>query len=81
MKLIGSKQQLCMGGWLLAALALAGINGFGFLSLESKPLPVSSMAVSSLRQKLALLESRLADNVLNALGQEDRKSTRLNSSH
>ena len=72
MKLFGSKQQLCMGGWVLAALTLAGINGFEFVSLESKPLQGSSVAISSLRQKMALLESRLADKVMNAFGQDGK---------
>lgn len=62
MKLVGGKQQLCTAGWTLAALVLVAINGFGFLGLESRPLQGNSPAVSSLRQKLARLESRLAEN-------------------
>ena len=69
MKLVGSIQQLCTAGWIMAALVLVTINGFGFLGLESEPLRGSTPAISSLRQKLARLESRLAENTKNAFGQ------------
>ena len=51
MKLVGSKQQLCTAGWIMAGLVLVTINGFGFLGLESEPLRGSTPAISSLRQK------------------------------
>lgn len=70
MKLVGSRQQLCTAGWIAAALVLVAINGFGFLGLESEPLRGDSMAVASLRQKLARLENRLAENARSAFGEE-----------
>ena len=66
MKLVGSKQKACICGWLLAALAIAGVNGYGFIALESKPLQASSATIVSLRQKFARLESRLAENAARA---------------
>ncbi|MDA8138049.1 MAG: hypothetical protein M0036_05280 [Desulfobacteraceae bacterium] len=57
MKNFGGKQRLYMGGWVLAALALIGLNGFSYMTLESKPLQGSSVAIRNLRQKLTRLGS------------------------
>jgi len=70
MKPFASKQRLCIGGWVLAALALIGLNGFGYLALESKPLQGSSVALRSLRQNLARLDGVWTNDLLNALDRE-----------
>lgn len=52
MKISGSRQRLCMGGWLFAALVLLGLNASQFMSLEQQPLVGYSPTVKALQSKL-----------------------------
>ncbi len=51
------KQQLCMAGWLLAAILLVSINGLAFISLEDTALDGEPANLRLLRSQLAMLES------------------------
>jgi hypothetical protein len=52
MKISGSRQRLCMGGWFLAALLLLGLNASQFMSLEQQPLVGYSQTVKTLQSGL-----------------------------
>jgi hypothetical protein len=54
----GNLQRRCHGGWLLAALILISINGFGFLSIEGQTMEGYSPLIKSLQQKLTQLENQ-----------------------
>jgi hypothetical protein len=60
MNISSSRRRLCVGGWILAALVLAGVNGWAWLSLESQALVGNSPTIKSLQQKLARLQAAKA---------------------
>lgn len=64
MKTFGGRQRLCVAGWVMAALLIVVINGHAFMALEGKPLEGSSMAIKSLRVKIARLDGVLSGNRL-----------------
>lgn len=71
MKHYGSIQRLCMGGWLLAAVILAWVNGLYFMALESEPVKGDPATIRALRMKLSRLESVAADSAQHLIGQDD----------
>ena len=60
MKLTGSRQRVCLGGWLLAALLLLGLNAYRFMSLEQQPLVGYSQTIKILHVKLQQFDRTLA---------------------
>ncbi|MFZ1986771.1 MAG: hypothetical protein WAU91_20335 [Desulfatitalea sp.] len=71
MKHFGSIQRLCMGGWLLAAVILAWVNGLYFMALENEPMKGDPAAIRALRMKLSRLEGVAADSARYLIGQDD----------
>lgn len=63
MKISGSRQRLCTGGWFLAALVLLGLNASQFMSLEQQPLVGYSQTVKMLQIKLQDFDKLLATGV------------------
>ncbi len=63
MKISGSRQRLCYGGWLLGALILLGLNAFEFMSLEQQPLVGHSQTIRMLQSKLREFDKALATGV------------------
>jgi hypothetical protein len=63
MKISGSRQRLCMGGWFLAALVLLGLNASRFMSLEQQPLVGYSQTVKGLQSKLQDFDKMVATGV------------------
>jgi hypothetical protein len=63
MKISGSKQQMYIGGWLLAALVLLGLNASRFMSLEQQPLVGYSQTVKSLQSQLRAFDKMAATGV------------------
>jgi hypothetical protein len=57
MIIFSNMQRLCHGGWILAALVLMVLNGFGFLSIEGQTVKGHSPLIKSLQQKLVRLEN------------------------
>ena len=63
MKITGSKQRLCLGGWFLAALIVVALNAYHFMSLEQQPLMGNSPTVKLLQAKLQQFDRTLATGV------------------
>ena len=63
MKITGSRQRLCLGGWLLAALVVIALNVFRFMVLEHQPLVGNSPTVKLLQTKLQQFDRTLAAGV------------------
>jgi hypothetical protein len=64
MNIAGSRQRLCLGGWFLAALLLAGWNAYGFMSLEQQPLVGYSPTIKMLRADLQQFDDSLGAGLL-----------------
>jgi hypothetical protein len=62
MKISGSRQQMYMGGWLLAALVLLGLNASRFMSLEQSLVGYSQTA-KALQSKLHEFDKLVATGV------------------
>jgi hypothetical protein len=71
MRISGSRQQLYMGGWLLAALVLLGLNASRFMSLEQQPLVGYPPAVKALQSQLQLFDKMAAAGVFAVKDQLD----------
>ena len=71
MKISGSRQRLCMGGWFLAALVLLGLNASQFMSLEQQPLVGYSQTVKTLHSKLQDFDKMAAAGVFSVKDQFD----------
>jgi hypothetical protein len=56
---LGSSKRLCIGGWILAALILLGINGFALASLFSPPVTGRSKETRLASQKWFRFENKL----------------------
>jgi hypothetical protein len=69
MKISGSRQQLCMGGWFLAALVLLGLNVSRFVSLEHQPLVGYSQTVKTLHSGLQDFDKMVATGVFSLKNQ------------
>lgn len=69
MKITGSKQRACMGGWLLAALLLAGVNAHQYMSMADQPLMGYSQTIKLLQANLHLLDNSLADGLFSTASQ------------
>lgn len=74
MRLWGNYRRLCLSGWLVAALFVAGANGFHLMTLENQQMVGHSPTIKALRTNLAQWEStvpapswRPDDSRLNAL--------------
>jgi hypothetical protein len=63
MKIFGSRQRLCMGGWFLTALVLLGLNASQFMSLEQQPLVGYSQTVKALQSRLRDFDKMAAAGV------------------
>jgi hypothetical protein len=63
MKISGGRQRLCMGGWILAALVVLGLNLFQFMSLEQQPLVGYSQTVKVLQAQLREFDNAAATGV------------------
>lgn len=63
MKISGSRQRLCMGGWFLGALVLLGLNASPFMSLQQQPLVGYSQTVKALQSKLQDFDKMVATGV------------------
>ncbi len=61
MKLVGSKQRLCLSGWVLAALLMIFVNWVNYASMESTELKGYSGTIKALRHKLNRLETIMAE--------------------
>lgn len=59
MTLWGNGRRLCVGGWLLAALLLIGVNGYHLLTLQNAQLVGHSPTIKTLRTQLMAWESAL----------------------
>ena len=60
MILTGSKQRVCIGGWVLAALLLAGLNAYQFMALEQQPLMGYSQTIKMLQVAFRQFDTTLA---------------------
>ena len=67
----GNVQRWCHGGWVLAALILISINGFGFLSIEGQTVEGYSPLIKSLQQKLTQLENERSVQKTIAMGNNE----------
>jgi hypothetical protein len=67
----GNVQRWCHGGWVLAALILISINGFGFLSIEGQTVEGYSPLIKSLQQKLTQLENQPSVQKVIAMGNNE----------
>ena len=63
MKIKGSRQRLCIGGWILAALIVLGLNTYQFISLEQQPLVGYSQTVKVLQAQLRDFDTAAATGV------------------
>ena len=63
MKLAGNKQRACIGGWLLAALLLIGLNAGQLMSLADQPLIGYSPTIKALRSGLQQFDSNWVGHV------------------
>ncbi len=63
MKISGSRQRLCVGGWFLAALLLFGLNASRFMSLEHQPLVGYSRTIKALQSRLQDFDKMAATGV------------------
>lgn len=64
MIIAGNKQRACMGGWLLAALLMLGINANQLMSLANQPLVGYSQTIKSLKTRLQQFDNTLVDGVV-----------------
>jgi hypothetical protein len=55
---IGTRKRLCIGGWILAALLLVGVNGFKLMSFFNPELPGQSRNVKEAMKKWRQIENR-----------------------
>lgn len=60
MKITGSKQRLCCGAWLLAALLIGGLNVSPLLSMDAQPQTGYSHTIRELQTNLQRLDDILA---------------------
>jgi len=63
MKVFGSKQRLCIGGWFLAALVLIGLNASQFMSLEQQPLMGYSQTIKVVQSRLQDFDRTVATGI------------------
>jgi hypothetical protein len=63
MKIGGSKQRLCIGGWVLAALVMIGLNAFRFMSLEQLPLVGYSQTIKAVQSRLQDFDRTVATGI------------------
>ena len=64
MKIIGSRQRLCCGAWLLAAALIAGLNALALMSMEARPTIGYSGTIRELQTNLQRLEVIQSTHVL-----------------
>lgn len=60
MKITGSRQRLCCGAWLLAAVLLGGLNIFALMSLEAQPTVRYSHTIQELQANLQRFDAILS---------------------
>jgi hypothetical protein len=57
MKVIGSRQRLCCGVWLLSAALIGGVNVSALMSLEARPTAGYSRTIRELRTNMQRFEA------------------------
>ncbi len=63
MKIGGSKQRLCIGGWCLSALVLMGLNAFRLMTLEQQPLVGYSQTIKAVQARLQDFDKTVATGI------------------
>jgi hypothetical protein len=63
MRISGSIQRTCLGGWLLAALLIGGINIHQIAMVENQPLAGYSQTIKMLQTNLLQFDQTLADGL------------------
>jgi predicted amino acid-binding ACT domain protein len=69
MKISGSLQRTCLGGWLLAALLIGGMNIHQFAILENQPLAGYSQTIKILQANLLQFDQTLANGLFSLASQ------------
>jgi hypothetical protein len=69
MKISGNIQRTCLGGWLLAALCIGGINIHQFAMMENQTLSGYSQTIKMLQANLLQFNQTLADGLFSLAGQ------------